>query len=69
MKHSDRQQVMFSDIPEGHARFPGVDADGYGTHDIHRAVGQGPRMHPNGRMRARPLWDPFEGFVAPRRPA
>lgn len=63
------KQLELAIISEGHARFPGVDAEGYGTHDIHRAVGQGPRTHPNGRMRARPLWDPFEGFIAPRRPA
>lgn len=63
------KQLELPTIPEGHARFPGIDAEGYGTHDIHRAVGQGPRNHPNGRTRARPLWDPFEGFVAPRRPA
>lgn len=63
------KQLELATIPEGHARFPGIDAEGYGTHDINRAVGQGPRLHPNGRMRARPLWDPFEGFIAPRRPA
>lgn len=63
------KQLELAIIPPTHARFPGVDADGYGTHDIRHAVGQGARTHANGRMRARPLWDPFEGFIAPKRPA
>jgi hypothetical protein len=45
-------------------RFPGVDADGYGTHDVHAAVPHGPfRGH-----RSQDLWDPYDGFEAPRRP-
>jgi hypothetical protein len=66
---SDQLGLDLETIPEGYARFPGIDADGYGTHDIQRAVGQGPRTHENGRMRARDLWDPEEGFIAPKRPA
>ncbi len=49
----------------GLAYFPGVDADGYGTHDVQAAVGQAPKP---GR-RGRPLWDPYVGFLAPVRPA
>lgn len=45
-------------------RFPGVDADGYGTHDVHAAVPHGPYR---GR-RSQDLWDPYDGFVAPARP-
>lgn len=48
----------------GLAYFPGVDADGYGTHDVQLAVGQEPRAG----LRAKPLWDPYVGFLAPVRP-
>lgn len=45
-------------------RFPGIDADGYGTHDVHAAA-------PHGDDRgagSQELWDPYDGFAAPRRP-
>jgi hypothetical protein len=42
-------------------RFPGIDADGYGTHDVHAAVPHGEPPHAE-------LWDPYDGFEAPRRP-